>query len=79
MTGDSAEISGDDSEFEAHALDVAFADVATGEEIRTTLAAAESYGALVLMIERMDCRVAGRALLASILEDIRRQGRVLAP
>jgi hypothetical protein len=80
MTGDIANPSrANDPEFESHALSDALEDVSTGDELRATLVAAESYRDLVTMIDRMESRDAGRALLASTLEDIRRQGRVLAP
>ena len=66
-------------DFDSHALNDAFAEIATGAELRAALVAAESYSELVALIERMEPQDAGRALLASILDDIRHQGRVLPP
>ena len=70
---------GNEPDFDAHALEDAHQDVAAGDEIRAALVSVASHSQLLAMIEQLDCEDTGRALLAAVLEDIRRQGRVLAP
>jgi len=70
---------GEVPDFDLHALNDAFAEIATGAELRAALVAAESYSELVTLIEQLEPQDAGQALLASILDDIRHQGRVLPP
>ena len=70
---------GEVPDFDSHALNDAFAEIATGAELRAALVASESYSELVTLIEQLELEDVRRTLLASILDDIRHLGRVLPP